>query len=69
MIRDMLMLRGGNLIVATDAGMVQRIPLCDSCLSDAALAKIAASHLHRASQLGLAVRKTIPNPSHAQRRH
>ena len=54
LVRDMLMLNDGNLIVVTSAGMVLRVPFCDSCLSDAALAKVAAAHLALASRLGLA---------------
>ena len=54
LVRDMLMLNDGNLIVVTNAGMVLRVPFCDSCLSDASLAKVAAAHLALAARLGLA---------------
>jgi len=48
------MLKDGNLIVVTNAGLVLRAPFRDSCLSDASLAKVAAAHLALASRLELA---------------
>ncbi len=54
LVRDMLMLKDGNLIVVTNAGLVLRAPFRDSCLSDASLAKVAAAHLALASRLELA---------------
>jgi hypothetical protein len=37
--------------------MVQRLPFCDSCISNAALAKVAAGRLKLAQRLGLVVFK------------
>ena len=59
MIRDMLTLPGNDLIFVTNTGMVQRLPFCDSCISNAALAKVATGHLKLAQRLGLAVRKRV----------
>ena len=56
MVRDMLMLKDGDLIAVTSAGMVQRMPFCDGCLSDAALSRVAAARLALAARLGLARR-------------
>jgi hypothetical protein len=53
MIRDMLTMADGDLIAVTDTGMVQALPLCDSCISDAALSGVAAARLQLASRLGL----------------
>jgi len=57
MIRGMLTLPDGDLIAATDTGMVQRLRLCDGCISNAALAKVAAGRLKLDERLGL-VRQT-----------
>lgn len=54
-IRSMLALPDGYLIDVTSTGMVQRLPLCDSCISNAALAKVAAGRLTLTEHLGLAV--------------
>jgi WD40 repeat protein len=62
MIRDMLTLPDGDLIAVTDTGMVQRLQLCDSCMSDAALSQVAAARLQLAVRLGLA----RPDPAPAQ---
>ena len=62
LVRDMLMLNDGNLVVVTSAGMVLRVPFCDSCLSDASLAKVAAAHLALASRLGLAREQAKSKP-------
>jgi WD40 repeat protein len=59
MVRDMLTLSDNNLIVATDTGMVQRLRLCDSCLSNTALAKVAADRLKLAEHLGLVVVRRV----------
>lgn len=56
MVRDMLTLPNGYLIAVTNTGMVQRLRLCDTCISNAALAKVAASRLQLAVRLGLAGR-------------
>ena len=60
MIRDMLTLPDNDLIVVTDAGMVQRLPMCDSCISNAALANVAGHRLALAERLGLATIKRVP---------
>jgi hypothetical protein len=57
MIRDMLTLPDNDLIFVTNTGMVQRLPFCDSCISNAALAKVAAGRLKLAQRLGLVVFK------------
>ncbi|HUY52598.1 MAG TPA: toll/interleukin-1 receptor domain-containing protein [Streptosporangiaceae bacterium] len=54
-IRDMLTLANGDLIIVTNTGMVQRLLLCDTCISDASLSKVAAAHLKLAVRLGLTV--------------
>lgn len=59
-VRDMLALPGGNLIIVTSTGMVQRLPFCDSCISNAALAKVAAARLALARRLGLVVTRRVP---------
>jgi hypothetical protein len=56
-IRDMLTLPDGELIIVTDTGMVQRLYLCNTCLSDAALSKVAGARLRLAVRLGLAVQR------------
>jgi len=61
MIRDMLTLPNGDLIVATDTGMVQRLTLCDSCISNAVLSKVAAARLRLAVGLGLARKVQVSN--------
>jgi len=63
MIRDMLTLPSGDLIAVTDTGMVQRLQLCDSCISTAALSKVAAARLQLAVRLGLARRVPAPAAS------
>jgi len=63
MIRDMLTLSNGDLIIVTDEGMVQRLNLCDTCISDAALSKVAAAHLQVAEHLGLARPQPQPTSS------
>ena len=59
MIRDMLTLPGNKLIFVTNTGMVQRLPICDSCISNATLAKVAASRLKLAERLGLVVTRRV----------
>ncbi len=59
MIRDMLILPDNDLIVVTGAGMVQRLPMCDSCISNAALAKVAGNRLALAERLGLVTIKRV----------
>jgi WD40 repeat protein len=59
-IRDMLTLPDNELVFVTNAGMVQRLPFCDSCISNAALAKVAAARLKLAERLGLVVFKRVP---------
>jgi hypothetical protein len=61
-IRDMLVTSSDDLLVATDAGVVQRIPLCDSCLTDRHLAAVAAAELRRSSELGLTHRVAVSAP-------
>lgn len=61
-IRDMYVTTNDELLVATDAGIMQRIPLCDTCLSDHYLAGRAASELARSSQLGLTHRVPVSAP-------
>ena len=60
MIRDMLALPDGDLVAVTDTGMVQRLSLCDDCISNAALSRVAAARLQLAVRLGLAVRAKTP---------
>jgi TIR domain len=60
MIRDMLTLPDGDLIAVTDTGMVQRLQLCNSCISNAALAQVAATRLKLAERLGLVVVNRVP---------
>ncbi len=52
-IRDMLATSDGHLLIATYAGIVQQIPFCGGCISDRALAKVAAARLSLAVKLGL----------------
>jgi TIR domain len=59
MIRNMLTLPGNDLIFVTSAGMVQRLPFCDSCISNAALSKVAAGRLRLAQRLGLVARQRV----------
>ena len=65
MIRDLLTLPNGDLIAVTDTGMVQRLQLCDSCVSNTTLSKIARARLQLAVRLGLAhlVPAASPTPS------
>ncbi len=53
-IRDMYVDHEDNLIVATAGGIVQRIPICDACMSNRALSRLAAARLERAVQIGIA---------------
>jgi hypothetical protein len=59
-IRDMLALPDGVLIAVTNRGMVQRMPFCDSCISNAALARVAKNRLELDERLGLVVMKHVP---------
>jgi hypothetical protein len=59
-VRDMYVDRGGELIVATEAGVVQRIPLCDGCVSNRALSRVAAARLALGAELGRASRAARP---------
>jgi sarcosine oxidase gamma subunit len=52
-IRDMFVSTGDDLLVATANGIVQAIPLCNGCLSDRALARVAVARLQRAIALGI----------------
>jgi hypothetical protein len=52
--RDMYVDRAGELIVATEAGLVQRILLCDACVSNRALSRVAAARLALGAELGRA---------------
>jgi WD40 repeat protein len=61
-IRDMYVTTNDELLVATDAGIIQRIPLCDTCVSDRYLAGRAAAELARSSELGLTRRVPVPAP-------
>jgi WD40 repeat protein len=56
-IRDMYVTPGNQLLVATAAGIVQRIPLCDRCLSNRSMARLAKSRLERGLAIGTAVRE------------
>jgi hypothetical protein len=61
MIRDMLTLANGDLIAVTNTGLVQRLQLCDGCISNADLSKVAAAQLRLAERLGLTRKvKTFP---------
>lgn len=51
-IRDMAVV-DDTLIVATRSGLLQRVPLCAECLTNADLAGVAQARLDRAEQLGL----------------
>jgi hypothetical protein len=55
-IRDMLTTPNDDLLVATKAGVVQRIHLCEDCLSNHALARVAGSVLNRALEIKVAKR-------------
>ncbi len=44
---------GSNLYVVTRLGILQRIPLCPTCLTNPSLARAAADSLKRAIELGL----------------
>lgn len=56
-IRDMYVTAGDQLLVATADGIVQRLPLCDRCLTNRALARLARARLARGFELGTAVRE------------
>jgi hypothetical protein len=60
MVRDMLTLPDSDLIIVTSTGMVQRLTLCDSCVSDANLARVANDRLQLAKRLGLITLKRVP---------
>jgi hypothetical protein len=62
-VRDMLTLPDGDVVLVTSAGLAERFPLCDDCLSDAALARVAETRLARALELGLAVPRSTPTPT------
>ncbi len=53
-VRDLLTMPTGDLIIITDAGMVQRAHFCGVCLTNIELAHLAAARLTRAVDLGLA---------------
>jgi hypothetical protein len=55
-VRDMYATAGGALLVATKAGIVQRIPLCRHCLSNRSMAQLARSRLKRGVEIGTAKR-------------
>jgi hypothetical protein len=59
-VRDVATTAEGNLLIVTDEGMVQLVSFCDGCVTNAALAQVAAARLARAFELGLAVR---PSPA------
>jgi TIR domain len=67
MVRDMYVTKDDGLLVATTAGIVQRIPLCDSCLSNRAMASLAAAELKRGLKIGAAVRVSRKSENRAQR--
>ena len=53
-IRDMLVTAGNELLVATASGILQRIPLCETCLSNHSLAREARADLKQGLVLGTA---------------
>lgn len=56
-IRDMLTTPGDQLLVATRSGIVQRIPLCESCLSNKSMARLARTRIERGLAIGTAVNR------------
>lgn len=52
-IRDMLTLSDGSLLVASEAGELQRIPWCETCLSNRYLAGAAERRMRRAITIGV----------------
>jgi TIR domain len=61
-IRDMLVTANDELIVATDAGVVQRISLCERCLSNHALAAAARKVIEHEVAIGVA-KRVRPRPA------
>jgi hypothetical protein len=59
-IRDMYVDDEDELIVATAGGIVQRIPICDACMSNRALSRVAEARLARALEIGVAKRAPTP---------
>jgi len=59
-VRDMYVTSANDLIVATDAGIVQRIRLCETCLSNRALAHVAEARLRRGITIGTVRTKRRP---------
>lgn len=56
-IRDMYVTPDDQLLVATTAGILQKIPLCGRCLSNRSLARLANARLRRGLKIGTAVRR------------
>jgi hypothetical protein len=59
-IRDMYVDPEDDLIVATAGGIVQRIPICDACMNNRALAQVSAGTLERALRIGVV--QKVPAP-------
>jgi hypothetical protein len=59
-IRDMSVTPANELLVATGSGMLQRIPLCESCLSNREFARVATAEGKLGLLLGTA--KRAPQP-------
>jgi TIR domain len=57
-IRDMLVTADDQLLVATDSGTLTRIPLCETCVSNRAMATEARRLLDRLLTLDIAERQT-----------
>jgi WD40 repeat protein len=55
-IRDMLVTRDDKLVVVTSAGIVQRITLCETCLSNSALSTVAGKLIRHELAIGVARR-------------
>lgn len=53
-IRDMLVTPDNELLVATGSGILQRIPLCETCISNHSLARAARAELKQGLALGTA---------------
>lgn len=53
-IRDMLVTADNELLVATGSGILQRIPLCETCLNNRSLARAAKADLKQGVALGTA---------------
>jgi len=55
-IRDMYVTPADQLLVATAAGIVQRLPLCSACISNHSLAHLARERINRGVEIGSARR-------------